>query len=445
MSKKIFIKTFGCQMNEYDSNRISDLIETIGYKRTNIKNEADCILLNTCHIREKATEKVYDEIGRFKKYFRNLKKPLVIISGCVAQAESEEMIKREPYIDMVIGPQSYHKIRDLILNYERKKIKSNATEFDVIKKFDELQNIPNSQSKISSNLTIQEGCDKFCHFCVVPYTRGPEYSRPFKQIIDEANILVKNGVREIVLLGQNVNAYNYSENNKNFRLSSLIKELNSIKNLKRIRYMTSHPKDMTEDLIDCYIEYEKLMPLLHLPIQSGSNRVLQSMNRKHDIEYYLSVVKKLTNVNKKIKISSDFIIGYPGEEEKDFDNTIKLIRKVGFISSYSFIFSPRSGTPAAQKKFNDKNVNEKRLQIIQRILENLQIEDNKNYLNKYCEVLVENKLKDQEKYFGRTRYMTPVIFDSKTCNVGELANVKVTSINQKNLFGFHENNKIKAA
>ena len=445
MSKKIFIKTFGCQMNEYDSNRISDLIETIGYKRTNIKNEADCILLNTCHIREKATEKVYDEIGRFKKYFRNLKKPLVIISGCVAQAESEEMIKREPYIDMVIGPQSYHKIRDLILNYERKKIKSNATEFDVIKKFDELQNIPNSQSKISSNLTIQEGCDKFCHFCVVPYTRGPEYSRPFKQIIDEANILVKNGVREIVLLGQNVNAYNYSENNKNFRLSSLIKELNFIKNLKRIRYMTSHPKDMTEDLIDCYIEYEKLMPLLHLPIQSGSNRVLQSMNRKHDIEYYLSVVKKLKNVNKKIKISSDFIIGYPGEEEKDFDNTIKLIRKVGFISSYSFIFSPRSGTPAAQKKFNDKNVNEKRLQIIQRILENLQIEDNKNYLNKYCEVLVENKLKDQEKYFGRTRYMTPVIFDSKTCNVGELANVKVTSINQKNLFGFHENNKIKAA
>ena len=445
MKKKVFIKSYGCQMNVYDSRRMLDLIKPMNYDSTEDIDSANLIILNTCHIREKATEKVYDEIGRFKKYFRNLKKPLVIISGCVAQAESEEMIKREPYIDMVIGPQSYHKIRDLILNYERKKIKSNATEFDVIKKFDELQNIPNSQSKISSNLTIQEGCDKFCHFCVVPYTRGPEYSRPFKQIIDEANILVKNGVREIVLLGQNVNAYNYSENNKNFRLSSLIKELNSIKNLKRIRYMTSHPKDMTEDLIDCYIEYEKLMPLLHLPIQSGSNRVLQSMNRKHDIEYYLSVVKKLTNVNKKIKISSDFIIGYPGEEEKDFDNTIKLIRKVGFISSYSFIFSPRSGTPAAQKKFNDKNVNEKRLQIIQRILENLQIEDNKNYLNKYCEVLVENKLKDQEKYFGRTRYMTPVIFDSKTCNVGELANVKVTSINQKNLFGFHENNKIKAA
>ena len=266
-------------MNEYDSNRIYDLTSTIGFKKTDKIKEANCFVLNTCHIREKATEKVYDEIGRVKKSFKNLHKPLIIVSGCVAQAESVEMIKREPYIDMVIGPQAYHKIGDLILDYERKKDKVNETEFNVVEKFDELQKIPNSQNKISSYLTIQEGCDKFCHFCVVPYTRGPEYSRPFKQIIDEALNLVSNGVREIILLGQNVNAYNFSENKKDFKLSSLIRELNNITNLKRIRYMTSHPKDMTEDLIGCYQDCEKLMPFLHLPVQSGSDKILKLMKK----------------------------------------------------------------------------------------------------------------------------------------------------------------------
>jgi len=324
-------------MNEYDSNRIYDLTSIIGYNKTHIKKEADCFVLNTCHIRKKATEKVYDEIGRVKKDFKNLKKPLVVVSGCVAQAESEEMIKREPYIDMVIGPQSYHKIGDLILNYERKKEKISETEFDVVKKFDELQKITNSKSKISSYLTIQEGCDKFCHFCVVPYTRGPEYSRPYKQIIDEVHQLVSNGAREITLLGQNVNAYNFSKNNKSYKLSSLIRELNNIKNLKRIRFTTSHPRDMTKDLIDCYRDCEKLMPFLHLPIQSGSNKILKLMNRKHDREYYMSVVEKLKKVNKDIKISSDFIVGYPGETAKDFKDTIDLIEKIGFVNSYSFI------------------------------------------------------------------------------------------------------------
>ena len=247
-------------MNEYDSNRIYDLAANVGFDKTNIKEEADCFVLNTCHIREKATEKVYDEIGRLKKSFQKNKKPLVIISGCVAQAESDEMIKREPYIDMVIGPQSYHKIGGLILSYQRKKDKFNETNFDVIKKFDELEKIPISQNKISAYLTIQEGCDKFCNFCVVPYTRGPEYSRPFKQIIDEANILVSNGAKEITLLGQNVNAYNFSKNNKNYKISSLIRELNNVQNLERIRFTTSHPKDMSEDLINCYKDCYKLMP-----------------------------------------------------------------------------------------------------------------------------------------------------------------------------------------
>ena len=432
-------------MNEYDSGRIYDIASTIGFEKTDKKIEADCFVLNTCHIRKKAAEKVYDEIGRVKKNFRNLTKPMIIVSGCVAQAESEEMTKREPYIDMVIGPQSYHKIGDLILDYQRKKKKVNETEFDVINKFDKLQKISNSQNKISSYLTIQEGCDKFCHFCVVPYTRGPEYSRPFNQIINEAHDLVKNGAREITLLGQNVNAYNFSNKENNYVLSSLIKELNNIKNLKRIRFTTSHPKDMSEDLINCFKECEKLVPFLHLPIQSGSNKILQSMNRKHDIKYYYTIIEKLKKINKNIKISSDFIIGYPGETEKDFEDTIHLIKKIGFINSYSFIFSPRPGTPAADKQLNNLAESKKRLQKLQDILENFQLENNKKYLNKNCEVLVENKLNNQEKYFGRTKYMTPVIFDSNYCSPGDLVNVKITSFNQNNLFGFCKTNKEKAA
>jgi len=432
-------------MNEYDSNRILDLLSNIGFEKTTIKKNADCFILNTCHIREKATEKVYDEIGRVKKDFKNLKKPLVIVSGCVAQAESDEMLKREPYIDMAIGPQSYHNIVDLILKHKRKKEKINNTEFDVVRKFDQLEKVLNKQNKISSYLTIQEGCDKFCHFCVVPYTRGPEYSRPFKQIINEARNLVNNGVKEIILLGQNVNAYNFKENNNNFTLSSLIRELNGFEDLKRIRYITSHPKDMSEDLINCYKDCRKLMPLLHLPIQSGSNRILKLMNRKHDTEYYLSIIKKLKNINNEIKISSDFIVGYPGENEEDFSDTINLIKNVGFVNSYSFIFSPRPGTPASQKKLNNIKINERRLKKMQDVLENLQLDNNKKLLNQCCEILVENKLQNQEKYFGRTKDMTPVIFDSETCKIGEIINVKINSYNLKNLFGFHIVNKNKAA
>jgi len=355
------------------------------------------------------------------------------------------MLKREPYIDMVIGPQSYHKISDLILNYQRKKQKFNETEFDVVRKFDELQKISNSQNKISSYLTIQEGCDKFCHFCVVPYTRGPEYSRPFDQIITEAYTLVKNGAKEITLLGQNVNAYNCFDKNNYYKLSSLIYELNNIKNLKRIRFTTSHPKDMTNDLINCFKDCKKLMPFLHLPVQSGSDKILKLMNRKHDREYYMTVVEKLKKVNKDIKISSDFIVGYPEETEQDFEETIELVKKIGFVNSYSFIFSPRPGTPAAVKKLNYLAKSEKRLKKLQNILENFQRENNKKYLQQNCEVLIENKLDNQEKYFGRTKYMTPVIFETEKCNAGELVNVKITSFNQKNLFGICEINKTKAA
>jgi len=432
-------------MNEYDSNRIYDLTKTIGFNKTNTRAEADCFLINTCHIRDKSTEKIYHEIGRIKKDFRNLIKPLVIVTGCVAQAESSEMIKREPYIDMVIGPQSYHKITDLILRYQRKKEKIDETEFDVVKKFDQLEKIANPLSKISAYLTIQEGCDKFCHFCVVPYTRGPEYSRPFKQIIDEAQNLINNGAREIVLLGQNVNAYNSNEGKKNYKLSSLIRELNKIQNLKRIRFTTSHPKDMSEDLINCYKDCKKLMPILHLPIQSGSDRILKLMNRKHNREYYLSIIEKLKIINKDIKISSDFMVGYPDETEEDFEDTIDIIKKVGFINSYSYIFSPRPGTPAAKKKISNQLNSKSKLKKLQNVLEKIQYENNKNYLQKDFEILVENKLNNQERYFGRSKEMSAVFFEADNCNVGELINIKIVSCNQKNLFGIHKTNSIKAA
>jgi len=429
-------------MNEYDSNRISDLASSIGYNRTDVKKEADCFVLNTCHIRKKATEKVYDEIGRVKKDFKNLKKPIVVVSGCVAQAESEEMIKREPYIDMVIGPQSYHKIGDLILNFERNKKRINETEFDVVAKFDELQKVSNHQNKISAYLTIQEGCDKFCHFCVVPYTRGPEFSRPIDQIVNEAKFLVENGAKEIILLGQNVNAYNYENQ---YKLSSIIKKLDTIKDLQRIRFTTSHPKDMSDDLIDCYKNCEKLMPFLHLPIQSGSNKILKLMNRGHDVDLYLSIFEKLKKANEKIEISSDFIIGYPEETEEDFEQTVEIVKKIGFVNSYSFIFSPRPGTPASTKKLGNYKEIETRLKKLQEILEKLQYKNNKKYYEKSTEVLVENKLENQEKYFGRTKSMTPVILEIDRPKIGELIDVKITSFNKKNLFGFYKTHQVRAA
>ena len=301
-------------MNEYDTNRIYDTVKNIGYLKTNDHLNADCYLLNTCHIRDKSKEKVFDEIGRVRKNYKNKKKPIVIIAGCVAQAESGEMIKREPYIDIIIGPQSYHKINKIIENFKFKK-KEELTEFDTEDKFNYLDKIKNNDSKVSSFLTIQEGCDKFCSFCVVPYTRGPEYSRPFKKIIEEAESLIKNGSKELTLLGQNVNAYLYKDEDKIYKLSDLILELDKIKELKRIRYTTSHPRDMSEDLIECYSYSKKLMPLIHLPIQSGSDKILKLMNRNHKVEKYLEIYKMIKKKNNNVEFSSDFIIGYPGEME----------------------------------------------------------------------------------------------------------------------------------
>ena len=431
MNQKILIKTFGCQMNEYDSNRIYDAVKKIGYEKTNNYEDANCYLLNTCHIRDKAKEKVYHEIGRVKKIYRSKIKPLVIVAGCVAQAEHEEMLKREPYIDLVLGPQAYHKINNTILNYKKKRKKQEETEFDAISKFEYLSKIKNQTKKISSFLTIQEGCDKFCHFCVVPYTRGPEFSRPFDQILEEAKQLVDSGSKEIILLGQNVNAYDF----EGLRLSNLILELEKLSSLKRIRYMTSHPNDMTDDLIDVYKFSKKLMPLVHLPVQSGSDKVLELMNRKHTIKKYLEIFKKLKNINSRIEFSSDFIISYPGEDQNDFKNTLKFIDEVKFINSFSFIFSPRPGTVASGLPLIDKNISFKRLMIVQQKLFNNQIKMNKSLENTTINVLVENRMKDKLKLFGRSEYMTSVLFNGNDDLIGKVLKVKIKSSNQNTLFG----------
>jgi tRNA-2-methylthio-N6-dimethylallyladenosine synthase len=435
MLKKIFIKTFGCQMNEYDSNRIFDTVKKINFEKTDKYEDANCYLLNTCHIRDKAKEKVYHEIGRVKKIFRSKKKPIVIVAGCVAQAENQEMLKREPYIDIVIGPQSYHKINDIIQKHINNKKKKEETEFDTISKFNYLSKIKNKNSKVSSFLTIQEGCDKFCHFCVVPYTRGPEYSRPFDQIINEAKEIVKSGAKEIILLGQNVNAYSYEDKNKEFRLSDLLLELEGFEGLERVRYTTSHPKDMTDDLINVYKKSNKLMPLVHLPVQSGSNKILKLMNRKHTIEEYLIIYEKLKKINSNIEFSSDFIIGYPEENDDDFKYTMELIEKVGFTNSYSFIFSPRPGTVAADRGLVDKKKSKERLEIIQKKLFENQINKNKSLEGKILNVLVENKMKDGIKLFGRTEYMTSVIFEGSIDCIGKIVQIEIISSNQNSLFG----------
>ena len=418
-------------MNEYDSNRILDLTKKINYVPTKNKFEANCYILNTCHIREKATEKVYHDIGRIKKEFKKRKKPIVLIAGCVAQAEGDILLKKEKYIDAVLGPQSYHQINDIILKLERQSKQINLTEFEVIEKFDSLNSIKNLNNKISTHLTIQEGCDKFCKFCVVPYTRGAEFSRSVEEIVLEAKQLVENGAKEIILLGQNVNAYN----SQNKKLSDLIFEISKIKNLKRIRYTTSHPTDFSKDLIDAHVNCEKLMPLIHLPVQSGSDKILEAMNRKHTIKDYLRLIKTLTKVKPNIKFSSDFIIGYPGETDNDFRETIKLMDEVKFINSYSFIYSARPGTPAYDLKAIDPKKAKERLIEFQDLAEKIKMRYRENLINKTAKVLFENKIKNENKYFGRDEFFNSVIVESDDNLTGKIENVKILKGNHNTLYG----------
>ena len=418
-------------MNEYDSNRIYDLVEKIDYQKTDNPVEANCYVVNTCHIREKATEKVYHDVGRIKKSFRNKKKPIILVTGCVAQAEGEILLKNEKYIDAVVGPQSYHQINDIISKVENESKKINFTEFDVVDKFDNLNIIKNSDSNISSIITIQEGCDKFCKFCVVPYTRGAEYSRSTSEIINECKNLVLNGAREITLLGQNVNSYNFKEK----KLSNLIESLSNISNLKRIRYSTSHPIDFSDDLIECHRMEKKLMPLIHLPVQSGSNKILRSMNRRHTVEEYLMIIEKLKKANPLVKFSSDFIIGYPGETQKDFEDTLNLLTEVKFINTYSFIFSPRPGTPASKEKIMKEEIARERLMIFQKKAQEIKLTYRKTLFNQTSKVLFENKSKDKNQFFGRDEFQNSVIVKTEENLKGKIKDVKIVDGNQNTLFG----------
>ena len=418
-------------MNEYDTNRIYDLVKEINYEKVETFKEADCYILNTCHIREKATEKVYHDIGRVKKEFKDKRKPIVIVTGCVAQAEGEVLLKREKYIDAVIGPQSYHDLNKILTNIENKSKIINFTEFDVIETFDKLNSIKNLNSNVSSFLTIQEGCDKFCKFCVVPYTRGAEFSRSVSELIDESKALIDNGAREITLLGQNVNSYNF--NGK--KLSVLITELSKIKNLKRIRYTTSHPIDFSKDLIEIHKESDKLMPLIHLPVQSGSNKILKSMNRKHTSEEYLKLVEKLKRVNPQIRFSSDFIIGYPGENENDFRDSLKLLKEVEFINTFSFVFSPRPGTPAFKMKQVNNSISKERLNIFQKKAEEIKLKYKKSLFNKKTFVLFENKMENKKNFFGRDKYSNSVIINTSENLKGKIKEVYISGGNQNTLYG----------
>ncbi|MAQ07279.1 MAG: tRNA (N6-isopentenyl adenosine(37)-C2)-methylthiotransferase MiaB [SAR116 cluster bacterium] len=449
--KKLYIKTYGCQMNFYDSEQISNLLSSSGYNITENSEDADLIVLNTCHIRDKAVEKTFSDLGRIKKSIKlsnnNKLKPIVAVAGCVAQAQGEEIMKRSPWVDIVVGPQSYTDLPSLIskVNKVEKKELVNL-DFPTIPKFDHLdQNV--NEKKISSFLTIQEGCDKFCSFCVVPYTRGPEYSRSIESIMMEVKKLIKRGTREIILLGQNVNAWTSKGNQKfSLTLGNLIDEISKCDEILSIRYTTSHPLDMDLKLIETHQKNKKLMPYLHLPIQSGSNNILSKMNRKHTVEDYLKIIEKVKEYRPDIAISSDFIVGFPGETDQDHRKTLKLINEVKFASSYSFKYSPRPGTPSADfEKQVDEKIKNSRLQELQGKLKKHQLVFNQKSVNSKMSILILYKNK-KNQYIGKSPYNQTVIIDEKLesnqiflnrCKkvVGQIIDVRITNSFQNSLEG----------
>ena len=419
---KIFIKSYGCQMNVYDSNRIKDLFLKDNYETTNNIEDANLIVLNTCHIREKAAEKVYSDIGRIKKQNMNKTKDQykIVVAGCMAQAEGVEIQKRAPIVDFIVGPQSYHKLPSMLKKSE-KKINDDFLQNE---KFKHL--VFNASSKVSEFVSIQEGCDKFCSFCVVPYTRGSEYSRPIKDIHKEILRYVENGVQEIILLGQNVNAYHgIGSDGKNKYLSYLINKISEVDTIKRIRYMTSHPTDMNDNLIATHGTNHKLMPFLHLPIQSGSDRILKKMNRKHTVKNYLHIVEKLKKSRSDIALSSDFIVGFPEESDKDFEQTMKFIELVKFAIAYSFKFSPRPGTPAFKLKDIDNNIKKARLSALQSLLKQQQFQFNTSCINKEMDILFEKVGMYNNQYIGRTIYNQSAFTDSVDNLINKFKKVKV--------------------
>lgn len=422
-------------MNVYDSERMSEALGEDGYEETLNPDDADMILLNTCHIREKAAEKVYSELGKFKGLKANKPDLKIGVAGCVAQAEGEEIIKRQPLVDLIVGPQSYQNIADLAANAVdgRKQIDIAFPEED---KFSILKEKRSAQRGPSAFLTVQEGCDKFCAFCVVPYTRGAENSRPVFRILDEAKHLVECGVREITLLGQNVNAYHGAGlDGREWSLARLIWELDKIDGLARIRFTTSHPNDMTEDLIEAHGTCKKLMPYLHLPVQSGSNKILKRMNRSHDAESYISLISKIRQARPDILISGDFIVGFPEETDKDFDDTISLIKNIEYGQAFSFKYSTRPGTPAAERDQVSEEVKTARLHELQDLIKKQQKKVQDKMVDKNVQVLFERKGRFDNQLVGKSEYLHAVNVTDPTISVGDLKQVHITKSNANSLSG----------
>ncbi len=451
--KKLHIKTYGCQMNVYDSDRMQDLMTAVGYETSDTADGADMVIINTCHIREKASEKLFSDLGRIRPH-KNKKaaqggEMIVAVAGCVAQAEGEEIFKRSNVVDIIVGPESYQTLPDLVGKVIRDKKKQINLEFTPNDKFDLLAE-SKAGTGASAFVTVQEGCDKFCTFCVVPYTRGAEYSREVSKIVDDARRLADKGVKEIYFLGQNVNAYHgLDEKKEATTLAKLIEKVAEIPEIKRIRYTTSHPRDMADDLIAAHRDIKKLMPFLHLPIQSGSNNILKGMNRKHTRQDYFKIIEKLRAARPDMGLSSDFIVGFPGETDKDFEDTLDLVRKIGFTQCYSFKYSPRPGTPAAEAKTQvEEKIKEERLAILQKLLTQQQIEFNKKFEDQVMPVLFEKEAPNSGKQkaraatqiWGKSPWLQSVIVDVKNEEeakkyLGEIAEIKILKSRPSSLMG----------
>ena len=438
--KRLFIKTYGCQMNVYDSERMRDVLRPLGYQPVDGPETADLVVLNTCHIREKATEKVYSELGQIKKMKEAAGgKMTIAVAGCVAQAEGAEIMRRQPAVDLVLGPQAYHKLPEMVARASRAAGDRLETEFETLEKFDALPKQREADGP-AAFLSVQEGCDKFCTFCVVPYTRGAELSRPVDDIVMEARSLAAQGVRDISLLGQNVNAWHGAapklEGGGEWGLGQLARHLSKIGGIDRIRYTTSHPRDMDDDLIAAHGELPELMPFLHLPVQSGSDRILKAMNRGHTAEHYLDIMRRMRDARPDMALASDFIVGFPGESDQDFEDTMNLVREVGYAIAYSFKYSPRPGTPAADMFGHvPEEVKDERLQRLQALLKQQQTEFNASKVGETLPVLVTGKGKMPGQAHGRSPWMQAVHFDAPESLVGQIVEVKIVGSTMSSLTG----------
>lgn len=429
-AKKLFIKTYGCQMNVYDSERMAETLWAQGYVHTDTADDADMILLNTCHIREKAAEKIYSELGKFKALKAANPNLKIGVAGCVAQAEGAEIIRRQPLVDLVVGPQSYHKLPQMEASVQSGK-RALDTDFPEEDKFDHLAKRPKAKRGPTAFLTVQEGCDKFCAFCVVPYTRGAEVSRPADRVFSEAVDLVERGVREIMLLGQNVNAYHGHPGG----LAGLIWQLSEIQDLERIRFTTSHPNDMDDVLIEAHGTCDKLMPYLHLPVQSGSDRILKAMNRKHTRDSYFNLVDRIRKARPDLLLSGDFIVGFPGETDEDFSDTLDLVRHVGYGQAYSFKYSARPGTPAAEKDGVDPDVASARLQELQALLTEQQYAAQAAMVGREVKVLFEKKGRREGQLIGKSEYLHAVHAVAPDHMVGKVVRVRIINDMTNSLTG----------